>query len=172
MDCYACDQEAIERCSRCGNLFCRDHGDELCADCLDPTNSIPSGTVFRASILALLLASVLALWLLVRPPSLPGEFPEPKPSPTSAPVAPGRTPTPTRGPTLSPTVQPTPSPAPSPTPGLVEYKVREGDTLYSIALEHAPLGVDPFTFAQKIAQANGIDFNALIRPGDVLKIPR
>src|SRR3990172_6372482 len=103
MNCYACDQEATSRCSRCGNAYCRDHGHDpslasgqvpstsspsetsesarrtgqvLCADCLDPVNAAPSGVVFRASVFALLVASVLALWLIVRPPSLPGESSE------------------------------------------------------------------------------------------------
>ena len=180
MDCYACDQEAIERCSRCGNLFCRDHGGDpsvgsgqaLCADCLDPSNALPSGTVFRGSILALLLASVLALWLLVRPPSLPGESPQvsqPRPSPFSTPVLPSPSATPARGHTPTP-VQPTPSP--SPPPAFLEYVVKEGDTLTGIAQELAPAGVEPFAFAQQIAAANGIDFtNPLVRPGDVLVIP-
>ena len=168
MDCYACDQEATQRCSLCGNSYCHDHGGDVCAGCLRPVNAVPSGGVFRASIFALLLASVLALWLLVRPPSLPGESPAPKPSPTSTPVVPGRTPTPTRGPTPSPTVQPTPSP----TPGFFEYEVRVGDTLMDIAQQYAPPGVAPFTFAQQIAQLNGIDFNALILPGKKLLIPR
>ena len=76
MDCYACDQESTQRCSRCGNPYCRGHGDDLCADCLDPVSAAPSSAVFRASLLGLLIASVLALWLLVRPPSLPGESSE------------------------------------------------------------------------------------------------
>ena len=177
MDCYACDQEATQRCSLCGNSYCHDHGDDpstgsgqaVCADCLRPVNAVPSGGVFRASIFALFLASVLALWLLVQPPSLPGESPEPKPSPTSTPVAPGRTPTPTRGSTPSPTVQPTPSP----TPSLVEYIVKEGDTLLGIAQQYAPPSVAPFTFAQQIAALNKIDFtNPMIHPGDKLLIPR
>jgi hypothetical protein len=73
MDCYVCQKKATQRCSRCGNAYCRDHGEDLCADCLNPVNAAPSGTFFRASLLLLLVGSVLALWLLVRPPGLPGE---------------------------------------------------------------------------------------------------
>src|SRR3990170_2500778 len=142
MDCYACDQEATQRCSRCGNPYCRDHGDDpssssgqaLCAGCLDPVNAAPSATVFRASVFALLVASVLALWLLIRPPSLPGESSEvsqPRPSPISTPLLPSPGATPTRGPAASPTPQPSPSPSATPQPS--EYIVVEGDTLYGIA---------------------------------------
>jgi len=89
MDCYLCDNEASQRCPRCGNPFCGDHGEDLCADCLNPVNAAPSGAFFRASLLALLLGSVLALWLLIRPPGLPGEstgvnVPEATPLPDEA----------------------------------------------------------------------------------------
>src|SRR3989304_4520896 len=97
---YLCDEEATQRCPRCGNAYCGEHGDDLCADCLSPVNAAPRGNFFRASLLALLLGSVLALWLLIRPPGLPGEssdivVPEPsppaspKPAPPGAPPAPG-----------------------------------------------------------------------------------
>src|SRR3990170_2608103 len=118
MDCYACDQEATQRCSRCGNPYCRDHGDDpsqggqpFCADCLDPVNAAPSGAVFRASLFALLVASVLGLWLLVRPPSLPGESSEAvKPRSTTPTMA-----TPSAAP-ASPMGSPKPSLSPSPQP--------------------------------------------------------
>src|SRR3989304_3080015 len=96
MDCYVCQKKAAQRCPRCGNAYCRDHGEDpssgsgqaLCADCLNPINAAPSGTFFRASLLLLLVGSVLALWLLIRPPGLPGESSEviaPEPSPSAPP---------------------------------------------------------------------------------------
>src|SRR5947208_1867407 len=100
MECYACDREATQRCSRCGNAYCSEHGGDpdapggqaLCAECLDPVSATPSGTVFRASLFALLGTSVLALWLLVRPPALPGESSKAlAPPPTSSPTAPAET---------------------------------------------------------------------------------
>src|SRR3972149_2850220 len=99
MDCYLCDNEAFQRCPRCGNPYCRDHGEDpsagpgqgLCAACPTPANAAPSGAFSRASLLALLLGSVLALWLLVRPPGLPGEstedvIPEASPQATATPT--------------------------------------------------------------------------------------
>src|SRR5438552_19080680 len=82
MECYACDREATQRCSRCSNAYCRDHGGDpdapggqaLCAQRLDPVSATPSGTVFRASLFALLCTSVLALSLLILPPALAGEL--------------------------------------------------------------------------------------------------
>src|SRR3990172_5297779 len=114
MDCYLCDNEASQRCPRCGNPYCGDHGEDLCADCLNPVNAAPSGAFFRASLLALLLGSVLALWLLVRPPGLPSDssgvvIPEASPQPV--------TPTPAASPLpATPAAAPTPQPTPPPPP--------------------------------------------------------
>src|SRR3972149_3364562 len=114
MDCYLCDEEATQRCPRCGNAYCGEHGDDLCADCLSPVNAAPRGNFFRASLLALLLGSVLALWLLIRPPGLPGEssdivVPEPSPPASPKPVTPTAI-------TATPPPEPTPKPPSAATP--------------------------------------------------------
>ena len=189
MDCYLCDQEATQRCPRCGNPYCSDHGEDpsagsgqaLCADCLNPLNAAPSGTFFRASIFALLLGSVLALWLLIRPPGLPGEssgviVPEPTPiaSPEAItpepPVAP-TTDTPVAEATAEPTPTPTPEPTPEPTPtpepeGPLEYIMQEGDTISGIADFFGVSFLD-------ILAVNGLteEEALLLQPGDVLVIP-
>ena len=182
MDCYACDQRAIKRCFRCGKSYCGDHGDDpaagsgqgLCADCLDPVSATPSSAVFRASLLALLAGSVLALWLLVRPPALPGEGSEAvQPVPTTVPSEePGLSPTaepgsPTAEPTTTPEPEPTATPTPEPTPeGPIEYTVVDGDTLYGIA---SAWGIS----AEDLAAVNGLDINdPIIQPGEVLIIPQ
>ena len=33
MKCHLCDQEAVERCYQCGNLFCEKHGTINCVSC-------------------------------------------------------------------------------------------------------------------------------------------
>ncbi|MDO8612740.1 MAG: LysM domain-containing protein [Dehalococcoidia bacterium] len=172
MDCYLCDNEASQRCPRCGNPYCGDHGEDLCADCLNPVNAAPSGAFFRASLLALLLGSVLALWLLVRPPGLPGDssgvvIPEASPQPT----APAASPTPatpvagaTTEPTPAPTAVPTPTPTEAPT-APIEYTVVDGDTWYGVA---GAYGVD----AESLAAYNGLTLDDLLQPGQVLTIPQ
>lgn len=67
MQCYACTDDAVRECPRCGALYCDDHGDAMCARCMDPAEALPSYRVYRGSLLALLAASVFAVWLLVRP---------------------------------------------------------------------------------------------------------
>jgi hypothetical protein len=182
MECYACDQEAVERCSRCGNLFCNQHGDPnpaaqpFCAECLDPVNATPSGVVFRASLFGLLIASVLALWFLVRPPSLPSESsgairPPPAVSPTVPPATADVTeaPAPTADVTPVPTEPPPlPTEAPPPEPaGPIQYTIQEGDTISDIA---AFYGVDYFD----LLAFNGLteEDATLLNPGDVISIPQ
>ena len=182
MECFACDQAATRHCPRCAKAYCPDHGDTLCAQCLDPVNAAPSSTVFRASLFALLGASVLALWLLVRPPSVPGDEgsiirPEPTPQVTPAgtkqPGAtqqPGVTATPGTG-EATPTPgagEPTDSPEDTPEPtegGPIEYIVQEGDTWFGIA---EAFGVS----AEDLVAVNGLTLDDFLHPGDVIAIPQ
>jgi len=166
MDCYVCQKKATQRCPRCGNAYCRDHGEDLCADCLNPVNAAPSSTFFRASLLLLLVGSVLALWRLIRPPGLPGEpsegiAPEPSPPASPEPVTPlppltptaiAETPAAEATAEPSPTPTPIPEPTPEPTPepeGPIEYIVETGDTWLGIA---EWFGVD----AVELAAVNGL----------------
>jgi len=182
MECYACDQAATRHCPRCTKLYCPGHGDNLCAECLDPVNAAPSSTVFRASLFALLAGSVLALWLLIRPPSVPGEegtVIRPQPTPQVTPAG-------TRLPTQRPGVTATPgttggasgSPAPgsatatpadeTPEPtdgGPIDYTVQEGDTWFGIA---EFFGVS----AEDLVAVNGLTLDDFLHPGDVIAIPQ
>lgn len=181
MECYACDQEAIERCSRCGNHYCAAHGDAspaadaqpFCAECLDPVNATPSGVAFRASLFGLLIASVLALWLLIRPPSLPSESsgavrPLPVVSPTAQPTAPPAEAT--GGPTPEVTAAPpevTPAPTEAPPAGPIQYTMQEGDTVSGVAEQYGIRYLDLLAF-------NGLteEDAAVLQPGDVISIPQ
>ena len=188
MECYACDQEASQRCPRCNNPYCSDHGNDpsdpegqpLCEDCLSPVSAAPSGVFFRGALLALLLVSVVALWFLVRPPGLPGETSNvvaPESPGEGAPVSPGPlTPTAlaeeaTPAPTQTPEPEapaPTPTPEPEPeAPGPLEYVVQEGDTVAGIATF---FGVDYFD----LLAVNSLteEDATLLQPGDVLVIPQ
>jgi LysM repeat protein len=191
MSCYVCGKEATHRCPRCAKLYCDEHGDDLCAACQDPASAIPSGAVFRGSLLALLVASILALWLLIQPPGLPGgeageEAVLPLPtitpaaaSPTATPSAtPTATPTPTvtpsptpeatASPTLTATPEPTPTPTPTPTPEpppFIEYEVQSGDTLSSIAQSFG-------TTIDELVRINGLaSQDVIISVGQKLLVP-
>jgi LysM domain len=181
MECYACDQEAIERCSRCGNLFCAAHGDASpaagaqpsCGECLDPVNATPSGVAFRASLFGLLIASVLALWLLIRPPSLPGEsFGAVRPLPVVSPTAAPAVSTPEASGVGTPEVtaappEATPAPTEAPPAGPIQYTIQDGDTISGIATAH---GISYLT----LLEFNGLteDEASVLQPGDVISIPQ
>src|SRR5688572_23206709 len=138
MQCFACGRETTQRCPRCAKPYCSEHGSNLCGDCLDPVNAAPSRTPYRVALLGLLGGSVLALWLLIQPPSVPGESSpavrddsRPTASPALTPAggaSPGTTtvvPSATEPPgeTAAPTL--TPAPTEAPTPGPTEAPVTE-----------------------------------------------
>ena len=180
MDCYSCANEAVEQCPRCANPFCADHGSGVCARCEDPALTTPSANAFRIALLGLVFASVLALWLIVRPPDLPeGSSSIVQPLPTeqldSEPSPIGPTPTPSPLATIAPTsvVSPTPEPSATPTatpeateePGPLEYVVESGDTWYGIA---DGFGID----AIALAAQNDSTLDDVLRAGETISIPQ
>lgn len=176
MSCYACERDDTQRCSRCGNNFCPDHGGDLCSACLDPLNAAPSRGVFRIALGGLLVGSVLALWLLIRPPSVPGDSssliqsdssatPALTPQGSGQPATPTPTAAPTDAPTPAPTEGPTPAPTDPPAPAPLEYVVQEGDTWNGIAEAY---GLDGAT----LAAANGLTLEDVLQPGQVIIIPQ
>lgn len=192
MHCYACDEQATQECARCGALYCDSHGDALCARCMDPASAVPSYRVFRGSLAALLIGSIVAVWLLVLPPARADQdgppssianlvqtgTPRPSVTPRAA-VAPGES-IPTASPTPSATPTQTPSPAatatPSPTatvaPGqATTYTVQAGDNLISIAQRFTLSGGDVQATADAITKANNITDPRLIQVGQRLNIP-
>jgi hypothetical protein len=171
------------QCSRCGRHYCIDHGSNLCAACLDPVQAAPSSATFRLALAGLLGASVLALWLLVRPPSVPGEgsgiIQEPEASPdftpgltpdtddeTSGPTgAASGTPRPSEAATATPEATEAPTEAPTEPPGPVEYLTQDGDTWFGIA---EAFGVD----AANLAATNGYTLDDVLPVGITLVIPQ
>lgn len=180
----------MQRCPRCGNSYCEGHGADFCAACLDPLNSAPSRNVFRVALVGFLGGCVLALWLLVRPPGVPGEGsavtnnngnPTATPALTPAgggagasgsatPLPSGSTPRPSAtGATGTPTATPAPTEAPTEAvtepPGPLEYTVQEGDTWFGVA---EAFGVD----ATNLAAVNGYTLDDVLNVGVVLVIPQ
>ena len=181
MECYACDNPAARQCRRCARVYCELHGGDLCAECLSPASALPSFNLYRGSLLALLIGTAVALWLLVQPPGsgnsepvvIPGLTPtaittdevDSTPARTASPTAAATTPAPTSA-AGTPTV-----PAPTATPEPRTYRVQSGDTLLSIAAANAPPGVGAVDYANQIAAANGLSPEDLINPGKILVLP-
>jgi LysM repeat protein len=176
MNCYACANEATSQCKRCGRPYCDAHGDALCAECLKPASALPSFTLYRGSLLALLVGTAFALWLLVRPPggseeSSPVVLPQPEKATATATVQ-APTSTPSRLTTPTP-ARPAGGPAATATPTSREYVVQEGDTLYGIAENLKPPDNDLVDFVLEIARLNnlGDPDSVVLHPGQTLIIP-
>jgi hypothetical protein len=201
MKCYKCANDATSECRRCGRLYCSEHGDEFCAECLKPSGALPSFLLYRGSLLALLLGTVVALFLLLKPPqeagqssikvvvptattvseatSVPGGAPTgaAQATPAGTPASsPSGSATPAETPAETPAVTPAGGATPGPqtaTPSTNQYTVQEGDTLYGIAAQFQPAGEALGDYANRLAEANGIDpSDPLLRPGQVLTIPK
>jgi LysM repeat protein len=178
MECYACTNQAVRQCRRCARVYCEVHGGDLCAECMSPASALPSFNLYRGSLLALLIGTAAALWLLVQPPGTGGDSRQVQlpVTPSAAATEPAETPerTPLRSATAPRTgtpALPTPPPATA-TPAVREYIVQAGDTLLGIAERLAPAGVSPFDYASQIAAASGLaSVDATIAPGQRLVLP-
>jgi len=177
MECYACTNEATRQCRRCARVYCELHGGDLCAECLKPASALPSFNLYRGSLLALLVGTAVALWLLVQPPGEGDSRQVVLPlTATIRATEELSTSTPAGSPAARTTG--TPRPGTTATPGatgtaeLRTYSVQPGDTLLDIAQRLAPAGVDPLAYAQQIAFASGLaSIDEPIQPGDELILP-
>lgn len=162
---------------------------------MDPNSALPSYRVYRGSLMALLIGSVFAVWLLVRPG---GEADQPGPPAALAAVLPTQTPALATQParTAVPGASVTPSPAPAatgtaapgasatpartPTPAATAaptaapsnrtYTVKTGDTLYGIADQNR--GTVPLAdYFERILTLNGLRESSLLAVGDVIRLP-
>lgn len=170
--CHYCENPAESECRTCGRLYCSEHGDDVCLRCMSPEAAVPSAAIYRGSILALVIATLVVVFLLVRPPetqsgtALVRELPTSTAaiSATATPTGPGgagqATPRPgtqvpsdeTPG-TPAPT---TPGDTPAPTQGGNTYVMKQGDTLSAVAASYgvsiadivaANPGINPDTIA-------------------------
>ena len=184
MNCYACEHTAINACKRCAKPYCGDHGNAVyCGDCLKPASALPSFNLYRGALLALLVGTMVAIVLLVRPPGeTKGEAPVVvgKTSPTA--TASNRTAEPTiaaetpqvtstpSAPTSTATTAATTTPTESP---FTEYTVQPGDNLISIAQANLPPGADLTAYANAIAAQNGLSASSpLLNIGQKLLLPK
>jgi LysM domain len=176
MECYACENQATRQCRRCARVYCELHGGDLCAECLSPASSLPSFNLYRGSLLALLIGTAIALWLIVRPPGSGNshEVIIANVSPTTIATQINRTTTPRATGTPATPAGQTATPGPSatqPPAGQRTYIVQDGDNLLSIATREAPPGVSASDYANQIASASGLSSIDDISPGQVLTLP-
>ncbi|MCZ2108449.1 MAG: LysM peptidoglycan-binding domain-containing protein [Dehalococcoidia bacterium] len=181
--CHYCDRPAVEECPTCGRLYCQDHGEDVCLRCMSPEAATPSVMVFRGSIVALLVASLAAIFLVIRPPESKStssqvrtiSTPTQQTSPTATPTPPGSGPSRTAtaaGGTAKPATPATSATGTdaagtavaSPSAAAKTYTVQAGDTISSIAVAHG-------TDTETILGLNPDVKPETLLPGTVLKLP-
>jgi hypothetical protein len=149
--CHYCDNPAEAECPTCGRLYCSEHGEDVCLRCMSPESAAPSQAVYRGSILALAIATLVVIFLLVRPPESKSDTNLVRDLPTST-AAVTTTATPTlQGGATQATPRPgtqvptTPTPtvpgstasvAASPTAAGRTYVMQAGDTLSAVAASY------------------------------------
>ena len=198
MNCFSCDEPAVNACKRCAKTYCDQHGNATyCAECLEPSSAMPSFNLYRGALLVMLVGTAVAIFLLVRPPGETDGSPPVvvgRSTPTITPVGGGdatQAPEPTSaentpsvsdgtvaagsetpGPEVTP---PAATPVPTEDPGEAtfrEYTIVDGDTLYGIAEATIAPGDDIALYVEAIATLNGwtVDTAELI-PGETLLLP-
>jgi hypothetical protein len=177
MTCFACENTPTQQCPRCGRPYCDEHGEDVCDACLQPLSGLPSFTLYRGSMLALLIGVVLAAWLLIQPPGGESNTPQtgtiitPTPE-ASAETTPGAESTlvlggsPVAGETPDADVTSTPAPGGSGT-----YTVQSGDSLSGICAQVAP-AMDPEECIAQIVELNGLPDDSTISVGQELTVPQ
>ena len=183
LTCFACEREPTQQCPRCGRPYCDEHGEELCDACLEPASGVPSFTLYRGSLLALLVGTALAVYLLIQPSSGDeGSGFQPvvvTPTTTAAanqtPAA-GQTPsgTTTPGAATSPTATRTGTPVSGTPPpsGTKEYTVVSGDTLSAICERQKPASMTVPDCVERVVALNSLANANDISVGQKLLVPQ
>lgn len=183
--CHYCDKSAEGECPTCGRLYCSDHGGEVCLRCSAPASVAPTALAYRGSLVALGIASVVAIFLIISPPQDEAIIDDPRPVSTSTPaVEATATATPNEGSEQRPTTTiatPTPNTDTGTEPGDmntdadadtddspegITYTVQPGDTLSTVAADHDVSVDDILAANDDIADAESI-----IQPGQDIIIP-
>lgn len=171
--CHYCERPAEAECPTCGRLYCDEHGDDVCLRCMQPETATPAPMVYRGSLLALVVASAVAIFLLISPPESESQIGLVRTLATPTPGQPTATPTPQMEPTPTPEGTPDPSPTPAETAeapptevsGERSHTVVSGDTLSTIAEQYG-------TTVEAIAALNeGVDESTPLQIGQELRIP-
>jgi len=173
--CHYCERPAEAECPTCGRLYCEEHGDDVCLRCMQPETATPAPIIYKGSLLALVVASLVAIFLVISPPESESRNSSVRPMATATPGQ--ATATPTQAPDATPTPAGTPDPSPTPSgtqtaeaapanaTGERSHTVVLNDTLSTIAERYGT------TVEAIVALNNGVDESTPLQPGQVLRIP-
>ena len=166
-NCHYCDEAAEAECPTCGRLYCSEHGEDVCLRCLAPEAAAPTSLAYRGAVVSLIVGSLVALFLVIRPPASEGDgdtartlsTATPSFLATATPTSPGDE-RPATVTTTAPATSPTTSPTPS---GGTTHTVADGDTLSGIAEQYD-------TTVEALLAANP-ELSENLQIGAVIRIP-
>lgn len=167
--CHYCDRPAAEECPACGRLYCHEHGEDVCLRCLAPESATPGATVYRGSLVALAIASVVALFLILSPPQSKSTASQahtiatntPSSNPTATPTPQGQR-TPSATATQRANGSATAAPSANASNGERTYTVKDGDTLSGIA-EANGVSLEALQAANPGVTAETLDIGAVLK---------
>ncbi len=195
MLCPLCNNIATVECSMCEKMFCNSCCDVLCKNCATPDIKDDEIMVYKGSLFLLLVASVFFTWFIFDNQNLLENSNELQqniivqatnevtqeakdvieintPVTIAIPVAQKDDPIKSDEEDNN-KIENEPKPAePKPAEPKYEiYTVKEGDSLYAIAMEYIVLGQDIDEYLQKVANLNEINNPNDIQIGQKIRIP-
>ncbi len=177
--CFACDEEPTQQCSRCGRPYCDEHGADFCDVCLEPTSGLPSFSVYRGSLFALIIGGALALWLLIQPTSDGDANVRALDFTATIEAGAGAVLTPGAGGNATPagalgtaTAQATLEPTPPSTSAGGTYTVVSGDILSTICEDNKPPQMSLGDCVDEFVRLNGLSSADDISVGEELQLPQ
>ena len=178
--CFACEQEPIQQCPRCGRPHCEEHGAELCDACYEPASGLPSFGLYRGSLFALIVGGALALWLLIQPTDSSSDAAvrpinlTPTDAVGAAPVETATATTAGATANVSPQAAETSTPTPRPagTGATQTYTVEAGDSLSAICEDLKPASMSVAECVEAAEELNDLSSADDINIGDELRLPR
>lgn len=139
--------------------------------CLEPASGLPSFSLYRGSLLVLLIGAALAAWLILQPPgdSTSATLPFVTATP-SVQETPGATQTPGADETPAPGETPGADTTPEPDePATTTHTVQPGDTLFSICVANSSM--NPQECVEEVLELNNLSDPGSLSPGQTLTIP-
>ena len=194
MPCPLCNNIATVECSICQKMFCNTCCDVLCKNCAAPDIKDDEIMVYKGSLLLLLFASIFFTWFIFDNQNLLNNSDELQqsiiiestnainketkdvieintPVTIAIPVPEKNEPKETSSTDETAKEEPKAEEPKAEEPKYVIYTVKEGDSLYAIAMEYVVLGQDIDEYLEKVADLNAINNPNDIQIGQKIRIP-
>ena len=197
MICSFCNQEAISDCASCNKSFCSDCGDVVCKECSNPKIKNTEILLYKGSLISLLVGSVFFIWFVIGGQNSIKDMNEIKQQiiiqdASQDTLAKEEVTVPVILPVIIPVIIPaqkkieekkieekndTEEPSEKKDTPLEKklydlYEVRDGDSLYAIAMQFNVLGYDIELFLEQIIKLNELNNPNDLQIGQIVRLPK